>query len=199
MHHTQLTDEALIKSYLQGEENALAVLVQRHQAALHTFILYKVKSREVADDLLQDTFVKIIQTLKKGGYREDGKFLLWAKRIAFNMTIDHFRAQAKKYRNFISLYDEEDNPAWDRIADLAPDAERHLMQQETLAKLEQLVAALPKKQQEILMMRYFDGMSFKEISDATGTGINTALGRVRYALLNLRKQIDENNLQYMMQ
>lgn len=199
MKYTELTDESLIKTYLQGEESALAVLVERHHTELYNFIFYKVKDREVAGDLMQDTFVKIIQTLKKGGYREDGKFLLWAKRIAYNMTIDYFREQSKKYKNFISLYDEDDNPAWDRIPDTTPDAEHFLMQQETLSKLEQLLVGLPPKQQEILAMRYFDGLSFREISDATGTGINTALGRVRYALLNLRKQIDQNNLQHMMQ
>ena len=188
---SQLSDSQLIKSYVSGNESAFAVLLDRHNEAIFKFIFHKVKDTELSNDLFQETFVKVIQKLKLGAYQEEGKFLPWVLRIAHNLIIDHFRKQNKQRliseRNAWS----DDYNIFHKIASEDP----NFLQQTTRAEiLHVLLTYLPESQREMIHMRLFEEQSFKEIAETEGLSINTALGRMRYALLNLRKMIEENEL-----
>lgn len=186
----QIEDSQLVSHYIQGDERAMAVLINRHNSRLTGFIYSKVGDRELTEDLFQDTFMKVIRTLKRGAYNEEGKFLPWVMRIAHNLIIDHFRKNNRmpmfnatdSYNIFALMGDEDLN------------AEKQLIKDQIDSDLLKMIKELPEDQQEVLEMRLYKDMSFKEISNNTGVSINTALGRMRYALINLRKLVDANNI-----
>ena len=188
------TDSSLIVQYQQGDESALAQLIERHQKELFTFIFYKVMDEDLANDIFQDAFMKIIVTLKEGRYNEEGKFILWAKRIAHNLIIDHYRLKAKYVKISETTYENEEYSIFDIIREPSENIEDLLVSQQINSDLIKMLAYLPANQQEVIKLRFFDGLSFKEIAEHTETSINTTLGRVRYALINLRKIMEENKL-----
>ena len=186
----QADDAILIKNYLNGDERSLEILINRHNQRISSFIYSKVYDREVTEDLFQDTFIKVIRTLKLGKYNEEGKFLPWVMRIAHNLVIDHYRKSNRMPRyegspEFSIFYIMQD----DRL-----NAEKQLIQEQIETDIADLIAELPEDQQVVLQLRMYRDMSFKEIAENTGVSINTALGRMRYALINLRKLIDEHNI-----
>ena len=188
------TDSWLISSFKNGDENALAVLIERHQKDLFSFIFYKLMDENLANDIFQDTFMKIIVTLKEGRYNEEGKFILWAKRIAHNLIIDHFRLKAKHNKVSDSSYDNDEFSIFDLLANQEENIEEQLISRQIQEDLMKMLKFLPENQQEVIKLRFFDGLSFKEIADQTDTSINTTLGRVRYALINLRKIMEEHHI-----
>ena len=188
------TDSKLVTLYQNGDETALETLINRHQKDIFSYIFYKVLNKDLANDIFQDTFIKIIVTLKKGNYNEEGKFILWAKRIAHNLVIDHYRLKAKNRNISETTYVNEDFSILDLIQEPSENIEEALITHQINSDLEKLLVHLPEKQQEVIKLRFFDGMSFKEIADHTDCSINTTLGRVRYALINLRKMRDEQNI-----
>lgn len=188
------TDSWLIEQYKSGNENALATLIERHQKDLFSFIYYKLMDEDLANDIFQDTFMKIIVTLKEGRYNEEGKFMLWAKRIAHNLIIDHFRLKSKHAKVSETTYDNEEFSIFDLIAGKEENVEEKLVSQQIQQDLMKMLVCLPENQQEVIKLRFFDGLSFKEIAEQTNTSINTTLGRVRYALINLRKIMEENKI-----
>lgn len=188
------TDSWLIEQYKQGNENALATLIERHQKDLFSFIFYKLMDDDLANDIFQDTFMKIIVTLKEGRYNEEGKFILWAKRIAHNLIIDHYRLKSKHIKVSETSYDNDEYSIFDLIAGKEENVEEKLVSQQIQQDLMKMLVCLPENQQEVIKLRFFDGLSFKEIAEQTNTSINTTLGRVRYALINLRKIMEENKI-----
>ena len=188
------TDSWLIAEFRKGNENTLPVLIERHQKDLFTFIFYKLMDEDLANDIFQDTFIKIIVTLKEGRYNEEGKFILWAKRIAHNLIIDHFRLKSKHIKVSETTYDNEEYSIFDLIAEQEENIEERLISQQIQSDLMKILVHLPENQQEVIKLRFFDGLSFKEIAEQTETSINTTLGRVRYALINLRKIMEEHNI-----
>ena len=191
---SQLSDSQLIQSYVAGKEEAFAQLLSRHQEAIFKFIYNKVKDAELSNDLFQETFVKVIQKLKLGAYNEEGKFLPWVLRIAHNLVIDHFRKIAK-HRMISERHSwSADYNIFHRIASEDANFVQLTTADEIAQQLHAMMAHLPESQREMIYMRLFEERSFKEISESEGVSINTALGRMRYALLNLRKMIDEHAL-----
>lgn len=188
------TDSWLITSFKNGNEKALAVLIERHQKEIFTFIFYKLMDETLANDIFQDTFMKIIVTLKEGRYNEEGKFVLWAKRIAHNLVIDHFRLKAKHNKVSETSYDNEEFSIFDLISVQEENIEEQLISRQIQEDLMRMLDYLPENQQEVIKLRFFDGLSFKEIADQTDSSINTTLGRVRYALINLRKIMEEHQI-----
>ncbi|MEN9980457.1 MAG: hypothetical protein RL542_244 [Bacteroidota bacterium] len=185
-----IDDATLVNDYIAGNETALATLIKRHQSKIFGFIYSKVGDRDLSDDIFQDTFIKVIRTLKSNAYNEEGKFLPWVMRIAHNLIVDHFRRNKK-----MPMYREtEEFSIFSIMTDDTLTIENKLISDQVAKDLRQLVEELPADQKEVLMMRLYQDMSFKEISEATGVSINTALGRMRYALLNLRKVIDKHQI-----
>lgn len=185
------TEQELIKSYLNGNHSSLQVLIQRHQNRLYSYIFLLVKDKMLADDVFQDTYVKVINTLKQGNYKDEGKFIQWVMRIAHNLVIDHFR-KAKK----IPLVDNS-NPksdVFDTIRQKELSIEDQLIKYQIDEDIKKLISYLPDEQKEVIQMRCYAGMSFKDIAEQTDVSINTALGRMRYALINLRKMVEEKKL-----
>ena len=190
MDYVNAKDRDLIRSYLSGKESALEILVSRYQQKIYSYIIVRIQNEDLANDVFQDTFVKIIQTLKKGKYNEEGKFIQWALRIAHNLVIDHFRRQ--KRMPTISPNSEFD--IFDIIKDGNPTVEYAMIKDQIETDLHKLIEELPQDQKEVLKLRHFSGLSFKEIADQTEVSINTALGRMRYALINLRKLMEKHNV-----
>ena len=186
----QIEDSVLVSNYISGDEKSLEVLINRHNQRISSFIYSKVLDRDVTEDIFQDTFIKVIKTLKKGSYSEEGKFLPWVMRIAHNLIIDHFR----KSKRMPMFEGSDDFNIFSVIGDDKPNAEKQLIKDQITSDLKLLIEELPDDQKEVLVMRIYKDMSFKEISENTGVSINTALGRMRYALINLRKIIDKNNI-----
>ncbi|AIY14228.1 MULTISPECIES: RNA polymerase sigma factor [Cellulophaga] len=186
----QIDDSVLVKNYINGEEKALEILINRHNQRISSFIYSKVLNRDVTEDIFQDTFIKVIKTLRKGSYSEEGKFLPWVMRIAHNLVIDHFR----KNKRMPMFEGSDDFNIFSVIGDDQLNIEKQLIKDQIDNDLNILIEELPEDQKEVLMMRIYKDMSFKEISENTGVSINTALGRMRYALINLRKVIDQNNI-----
>ncbi len=186
----QIEDSVLVSNYISGDEKALEVLINRHNQRISSFIYSKVLDRDVTEDIFQDTFIKVIKTLKKGSYSEEGKFLPWVMRIAHNLIIDHFR----KSKRMPKFEGSDDFNIFSVIGDDKLNAEKQLIKDQITSDLQLLIEELPDDQKEVLVMRIYKDMSFKEISENTGVSINTALGRMRYALINLRKIIDKNNI-----
>lgn len=187
----QNSDEYLVSQYINGEESALETLINRYQQKVFSYILMVVRDKETAEDLFQDTFIKVINTLRVGNYREEGKFNQWIMRITRNLIIDHFRKSQK-----MSFVDNsnENGSFFDNFSEPSHSVEQIMITNQIHESLRSLIKLLPEKQQEVLIMRLYQDMSFKEIADITNVSINTALGRMRYAILNLRKMVDEKNI-----
>lgn len=190
MKQSNSSDAFLVSAYINGNESALSELITRHKQRLYSFIYSKVFNRDVAEDVFQDTFIKVIKTLKKGGYNEEGKFLPWVMRIAHNLVIDHFR----KNNRMPKFESHTDFNIFSVLSDNAPNVEKQMIKGQVENDVRRLIEELPEDQKEVLIMRMYKDMSFKEISEQTGVSINTALGRMRYALINLRKVIDKHNI-----
>ena len=188
------TDSWLISEYRNGNEKTLPILIERHQKDLFSFIFYKLMDEDLANDIFQDTFMKIIVTLKEGRYNEEGKFILWAKRIAHNLIIDHYRVKSKHIKVSETSYDNDEFSIFDLISGNEENIEEKLISEQIQHDLTRMLVFLPENQQEVIKLRFFDGLSFKEIADQTETSINTTLGRVRYALINLRKIMDQHHI-----
>ena len=185
-----IDDSVLIKRYIDGDERALCTLVNRHNSRISGFIYSKVNNRNITEDIFQDTFIKVIRTLKRGTYSEEGKFLPWVMRIAHNLIIDYFRKTSR-----MPMFEGSDTfNIFSVVSDDELDMEKQMIKNQIDCDLNLLIEELPKDQKEVLLMRIYKDMSFKEISDCTGVSINTALGRMRYALINLRKVIDKHNI-----
>ena len=189
-----LTDSLLIAKYQEGDESALSELIRRNQKDLYSFIFYKIMDEELANDLFQDTFMKIIVSLKEGRYSDDGKFILWAKRIAHNLIIDHFRLKNKYVKISETTYENEEFSIFDLLRETEENIEDRLVTKQIYEDLMNMMIYLPENQQEVIKLRFFDGLSFKEIAEQTNTSINTTLGRVRYALINMRKIMQDNQI-----
>lgn len=186
----QIEDSQLVKKYINGDERAIEALINKHNSRLTGFIYSKVGDRELTEDIFQDTFMKVIRTLKRGAYNEEGKFMPWVMRIAHNLIIDHYRKN-----NRMPMYGTSDSETiFSLMSDDDLNAEKQLIKDQIDLDLLQMIKELPVDQQEVLEMRLYKDMSFKEISDNTGVSINTALGRMRYALINLRKLVETNNI-----
>jgi RNA polymerase sigma-70 factor (ECF subfamily) len=191
MAKLQLPDALLIDKYIAGDENSLALLINRHQSKIYGYIYSKVLDRDVTEDIFQETFYKVIYTLKqKKYYNEEGKFLSWVLRIASNLIIDKFRNDKKMPLN----RDTEDLSVFSKITDDTCNIENKLIKNQVNIDLKAIIEKLPHDQKEVIMMRYFLEMSFKEIADLTGVSVNTTLGRMRYAMTNLRKVIEKNKI-----
>ncbi|WP_370624079.1 RNA polymerase sigma factor [Tenacibaculum sp. AHE15PA] len=190
MHKDVVSDSALVRDYINGKELAIELLIKRHQKRLYSFIYSKVQNRDTTEDIFQDTFIKVIKTLKKGRYNEEGKFLPWVMRISHNLIIDFFR----KNNRMPTFNNTEDFDIFSVLTDGALNAENKIIKEQILSDVRDLVEELPEEQKEVLKMRIYNDMSFNEISENTGVSINTALGRMRYALINLRKIIEKNKI-----
>jgi len=184
------TDSSLVKSYIEGNEHSLEILIKRHQQRLYSFIYSKIQDRDLTEDVFQDTFIKVIRTLKKGNYNEEGKFLPWVMRISHNLIIDHFR----KSNRMPTFKNTDEFDIFSVLGDGNLNAEKKIIQEQIYSDVRDLVKELPEEQKEVLIMRMYKDMSFKEISENTGVSINTALGRMRYALINMRKLIDKHKI-----
>ncbi len=183
-------DSTLISDYIKGNERSLEILIKRHQQRLYSFIYSKIQNRDLTEDVFQDTFIKVIRTLKKGKYNEEGKFLPWVMRISHNLVIDHFR----KSNRMPTFKNTDEFDIFSVLSDGSLNAESKIIKEQILADVRELVEELPIEQKEVLKMRMYNDMSFNEISENTGVSINTALGRMRYALINLRKIIEEHKI-----
>ena len=190
MKLSKFTDQELVQAYLKGNEQAVEQLILRFKTQVYTYIICKVKNEALAEDIFQDTFIKVINTIKRGKYNDEGKFLPWVMRIAHNLIIDHYRKN--KRMPFVKNSDEFD--IFDVIKNPDASTQEKLEKNQVLADVKSLIKFLPSDQKEVLMMRLYYDMSFKEISETTNVSINTALGRMRYALINLRKMAEEKNL-----
>ena len=185
-----LSDSELISLYIGGDESALKALILRYEQQVFTYILPMVKHRELAEDLFQDTFIKVVNTIRTGGYKDEGKFLQWAMRIANNLKIDYFRKEQR-----LPLYESNgDFNIFDTLGIEDPSVEQKMIQEQIYTDIKELLQYLPEEQREVLEMRIYQDISFKEIAEITKVSINTALGRMRYALINLRKMVEEKKL-----
>ena len=192
MNRNDVSDKKLVSAYIKGNEEAFELLVERHKNRVFTTINLIVRDNYLAEDLLQETFIKAIKTIKSGRYNEEGKFLPWILRIAHNLAIDYFRRD-KRYPTMVL---EDGSPVFNNL-DFSEDSfESVQIQKDTYARLKQFIEELPLVQREVLVMRHYMNMSFKEIAEVSGVSINTALGRMRYALINLRKKITVNQSAY---
>ena len=187
---SKYSDADLVKSYINGSEIALETLVNRHKLQIFNFINSKINDRDTSEDIFQDTFIKVIRTLKNGLYNEEGKFLPWIMRIAHNLVIDHFR----KSNRIPTIENKEEFDIFQFVSDTAPNAENILIEDQILKDIQKLIQELPDDQKEVLIMRLYRDMSFKEIAENTKVSINTALGRMRYAIINLRKLIEDHKI-----
>lgn len=188
---TKLTDEQLVAAYAEGDNKAFDTLLKRHENRVFSYIFYIVKNKDIADDIFQETFVKAITTIRQKRYTENGKFSAWITRIAHNLIIDHFRqekgeAQVSTDRDGVDILNRQE------LCD--GNIEDELLNRQLTVDVRRLIHALPESQRKVLMMRYYRNMSFKEIAEETGVSINTALGRMRYAILNMRRLAKENNI-----
>lgn len=185
-----LSDKVLLSSYLQGNKSAISQLIERHSRRVRDYIRMMVKDNDVADDIFQETFIKAVRVIDEGRYTDNGKFLSWILRIAHNQVIDYFRAR-KQIRQV-----NESDAGYDILGTMhfaEPTVEDRIVAEQVDDDVRALVERLPEEQRQVVKLRYYDNLSFKEIAELTGVGINTALGRMRYALINLRKMIKENS------
>jgi len=192
----KLSDQDLIKRYIDGDHQSIEVLINRHKNKVYTYILMTVRNPVLAEDLFQDTFIKVVHSLKQGKYVENGRFLSWVIRIAHNLSIDYFRKENQLYTLSNDDY-ENDIFNHSRFSDKT--IEEMLVEDQILNEVKQLIEYLPPEQKEVVMLRHYGGLSFKEIAEQTQVSINTALGRMRYALINMRKMIKEKNLNLTVQ
>lgn len=187
----KMTDEQLVVAYAQGNNIAFDILLNRHKTNVYSYIYFIVHSRELAEDIFQETFVKAIMTIKQGRYTESGKFRAWINRIAHNLIIDNYRQE----KNEQTISNDECEVDLFNNAKLSDgNVEDDIIKEQILADVKKLINYLPDNQREVLVLRYYQDLSFKEIADITGVSINTALGRMRYAILNMRKLAEEKNM-----
>ncbi|SHF68542.1 RNA polymerase sigma-70 factor, ECF subfamily [Mariniphaga anaerophila] len=187
-----LSDNELVQRFIEGDQNSLEFLIHRHKSRVYSYILLIVKNQELAEDIFQETFIKVIRSLKRGKYVENGKFVSWVLRISHNLIIDHFRRE--KLQGTISNDSTEvDIFNSQKFSDFT--IEDEMVYSQILSEVKELVKELPDDQQQVIYMRHYMDLSFKEIAEQTGVSINTALGRMRYALINLRKLIKQKNLE----
>ena len=182
MLSSNLSDQELVKKYINGDNYSFEVLLNRHKNRVFAFIMSKIKNKDLSEDIFQDTYVKVVNSLQKGKYNEEGKFLPWVMRIAHNLVIDHFRKQKKMHM----VRSNNDFDIFDIIKDDSINVDDRLIRDQIFNDLRALIDLLPNDQKEVLKMRYFEEMSFKKIAEFFDISINTALGRMRYALINLR-------------
>jgi RNA polymerase sigma-70 factor (ECF subfamily) len=175
------TDASLVRKYISGDEEALSILIKRHESRIYGFIYSKISDKDISNDIFQDTFIKVIKTLKSNAYNEEGKFLPWVIRISHNLIIDHFR-ETESFSIFSIMSDD------------CPTIENKIISEQVEIDIKKLIEKLPRDQKEVIVMRMYQDMSFKEISEITGVSINTSLGRMRYALMNLRKVIEKHQI-----
>ncbi|MDR1335321.1 MAG: sigma-70 family RNA polymerase sigma factor [Tannerella sp.] len=187
-----MTDEELVVLYAEGNNSAFDVLLNRHKGGIHSYIYYIVRDRDLTEDIFQETFVKVIMTIKQGRYTENGKFKAWIMRIAHNLIIDNFRQERNE--NSVSN-DEVDVDLFNDSRLCEKTIEDEMVQEQVFSDIKKMIRHLPDNQREVLEMRYYQDMSFKEIADLTGVSINTALGRMRYAILNMRRMAEENKIE----
>ena len=191
MKKSAASDQELVQAYVKGDQSAIEILIQRHRRKVFTYILLTIKNHQLAEDLFQETFIKVVQSLRGGRYRDNGRFLSWVIRIAHNLIIDHFRKE--KQMNAVSNDDTEVDLFNSRkFSD--DNIEELIVHNQIRAEIRSLINELPDDQREVVLLRHYGGLSFKEIADQTDVSINTALGRMRYALINLRKLISEKEL-----
>lgn len=185
------SDNELVNKFISGNQQAMEVLIRRHRKRVFGYILLLIKNYTTAEDVFQDTFVKVIHSLKEGKYTDNGKFVSWVMRIAHNLIIDHFRRQKQlnTFSNDDGVVDIFNSP---RFSD--KNVEEHLVYEQILSEVRELVDTLPDEQKEVVLLRHYAGLSFKEIADQTNVSINTALGRMRYALINMRKIMEQKNI-----
>jgi len=187
-----VSDQDLVQAYLQGDQSAIEKLIRRHRSKVYTYILLTIKNQQLAEDLFQETFIKVIQSLRDGKYRDNGRFLSWVIRISHNLIIDHFRKE--KQMNSVSNDDSEvDLFNSKKLSD--HNIEELIVNNQIRSEIRLLINELPDDQREVVLLRHYGGLSFKEIAEQTEVSINTALGRMRYALINLRKLIKEKDLE----
>jgi len=191
MQLSQVNDKDLIIQYLEGNHKAFEILLNRHRNKIYTSIYLFVKDRDLAEDIFQDVFIKIIDTLRKGKYNHEGKFLQWAMRISYNMCVDHFRREKRRTK----VSPSETFDIFDVLESKDDNRETAIIKNQLHSKVRELVDQLPPEQREVVILRHYADMSFKEISQLTQVSINTALGRMRYALINMRKMIESKQMQ----
>ena len=190
MKKNHISDSFLVKSYIEGDERSLEKLINRHKQRIYNFIYSKVFDRDLTEDIFQDTFIKVIRTLKLGNYNEEGKFVSWVMRIAHNLVIDHFRKNSR----IPKFESNNDFDIFSVLKDNEIDIENKMIKDQILIEVKKIINLLPEDQKEVLVYRYYNELSFKEISEKTGVSINTSLGRMRYALINLRNIIKKQNI-----
>ena len=191
----QMSDQELIRTYISGNQSAFEVLLKRHKDQIFTKIFLMVKDRDIANDVFQDTCIKVVQTLQRGKYNEEGKFLPWVLRIAHNLVIDHFRRSNK----MPAVRSDGEHDVFATIGRDELNAEDQMVRDQIMGEVKGLLKHLPPEQKEVVVMRLYYKMSFKEIAEMNNISINTALGRMRYALINLRKVVEKHNIQLTMQ
>jgi RNA polymerase sigma factor (sigma-70 family) len=185
------TDYELINSYINGDERSIELLILRHKSKVYSYINLYIRSRDLADDIFQDTFMKVVQSVRQGRYQDDGRFISWVMRIAHNLIIDHFRHEKQ---SGLILNEDYESDIFNSYKLSDENVENTMMRNQVMHDVRKLIRELPDDQREVVIMRHYAGMSFKEIADMTGVSINTALGRMRYALINMRKMMVENNI-----
>lgn len=185
-----ITDQELIGRYLTGNQSSLELLIRRHKNRVFAYILMIVKDKELAEDLFQDTFIKVINTIRSGTYKEEGKFIQWVMRISHNLIIDYFR----KSKRIPIVENRDDFDIFEKVRIPVESIEEQLITEQIHKDVKKLIDYLPKEQRDVLVMRHYGDMSFKDIAEVTNVSINTALGRMRYALINLRKLVDEKDI-----
>lgn len=190
MLYDKMSDNELVSAFMQDDKQAFEVLLSRHQSKIFNYILSLVKEKALADDLFQDTNIKIVNTLRGGKYRNEGKYIQWAMRIAHNLVIDYFR----KNQRFPTIKTDENFDIFDVIDSREESIEHKLIKNQIHDDVRKLIRQLPEEQRRVLVLRHYSNLSFKEIADKTGVSINTALGRMRYALINMRRLAEENSM-----
>lgn len=186
----KFSDQELINAFISGKDACINEIITRHQSRVLGYIIVSVKDRDIANDIFQDTFIKVVNKLKVGAYNEQGKFLPWVLRIAHNLIIDHYRKTSRV--KLVRSTDEYD--IFNQLPFYDSNIEEEIMTKQTHDKIRELVELLPQSQREVLKMRHYQEMNFKDIADSTNVSINTALGRMRYAIINLRKMVDEHGI-----
>ena len=196
MSKQKLSDYELIEQFISGDRDGIEVLIKRHKNRVYTYIFLIVKNEQLAEDIFQDTFIKVINSLKKGKYQDKGRFVSWVIRIAHNLVIDHFRKE--KHLNTISN-DSTELDIFNNTKFSEKTIEQEMIQDQITNDVRKVIEELPVDQKEVIILRHYVGLSFKEIAEQTDVSINTALGRMRYALINMRKVIEEKNLSLSVQ
>lgn len=185
------TDYELITEFVNGEERSIELLILRYKSKVYSYINLYIRNRDVADDIFQDTFLKVVQSIRSGRYLDDGRFISWVLRIAHNLIIDYFRHEKQ---SGLILNEDYESDLFNSYKLCEDNIENTMMKRQIMHDIRKLIGELPDDQREVVIMRHYTGMSFKEIADMTGVSINTALGRMRYALINMRKMIEEKNI-----